>query len=98
MIKVIHKVGKEYVIASYPESDFEEETQQELVQVSRADQSTYERVGLWILTEMKLERRHIVVTSINQKVDLSESDISAIQTEILKQLKGESYVKQIAEK
>jgi len=91
MIRIVHKVGKEYVVANYPENDNEERAQQELARSSKVAQKMYQRVGLWVLAEMELGKYHIVITSINNEVSLSESDISSIQAEILERLKGESH-------
>jgi len=53
---------------------------------------------LWILAEFQLNSRTVVVTSINDKADLGESDLVSLQATIFEKLKGGSYVKQIAEK
>ncbi|KKU13074.1 MAG: hypothetical protein A3J06_03480 [Candidatus Moranbacteria bacterium RIFCSPLOWO2_02_FULL_48_19] len=98
MIKVCHQIGKQFVFASYPENDVEERDLQGLVRETKYLHSICDRVGLWILAEFQLNSRTVVVTSINDKADLGESDLVSLQATIFEKLKGGSYVKQIAEK
>lgn len=91
MIKVCYQARGQFVFASYPENDVDERGLQGLARETKYLHTICNRVGLWILDEFWLNGRTVVVTSINDKVDLNEGDITRIQNEILKKLKGEHH-------
>lgn len=82
MIQITYKVGKEcYVFADFPETDAEEAHWRGLVRQTKYLHSI-SRSGLWILAEFKMNGRNVVVTSVNDKVDLNERDLTWLRTAI----------------
>ena len=93
MIKVCHQAGGQYAFAHYPESDEEEEYWKRLVRQVKYQHSICAVVGLQIVAEFEFCNRHVVVTSVNHKVGLSESDLSSLRAGILTELRKKSCLR-----
>ncbi|MDP3957561.1 MAG: hypothetical protein Q8Q10_03620 [bacterium] len=96
MINICHQAGGQYAFAHYPESDEEEAYWKGLVREVNYQHIDCAVVGLWIVTEFKMNNRNVVVTSVGEKARLNGEDVTRFQTlieaEILEKLKGERDV------
>lgn len=92
MIIIQNQVGEYFVFAHYPQNDTEEKELRTLVrEVAYINRDRIQGCGLWILKEMELDGRSIIVTSVNQKVELDESNLVQFRTAVIEKLKGEHH-------
>lgn len=92
MIRFSHIFDKGQVFVRCPESDEEQSELDTLVQQVTYICSMTKNTGLWIVIEFQAGLRKVVVTSLEKKVEISSTDITVLQTEVLKRSQGDCNV------